>query len=231
MLINDFFCRRRRCRPESTSRSSAQRIPSRAGAASIARGDSRCHRNGRRYASTPSLKRSANASPDGHLDSDDNDDDDNSEEFHYPQSPVSEAPRPTSPTGSSDDSHRVLADLTPQLTRAPDFRVPTHEMPQKVVTPRWTPPSPRQSHVQWERDYAVSQCRNCNRGFNFMVRRVSFLSYSLQLVVDPSCIACKSSTTIPKRDLRNNSIAENAGESSVTDVHYTEQCSTLPTLF
>ncbi|KAF8974337.1 hypothetical protein BDZ97DRAFT_13851 [Flammula alnicola] len=66
---------------------------------------------------------------------------------------------------------RTPADLTPQLTQAPDFRVPTHEAPQKVLSPRWTSPTPHQLHAQWERDEAVSQCRDCQRRFNFLNRR------------------------------------------------------------
>jgi len=115
------------------------------------------------------LKCVANDSSDSYPGSDD---DDSSEEFHYPQTPP---PRPSSmASGSTDYSHRVPADLTPQLTQAPDFRVPTHETPQKVLTPRWTPPTPRQLHSQWERDDSVPQCRDCNRRFNFLVRRVRF---------------------------------------------------------
>ena len=115
------------------------------------------------------LKWVSNASSDSYLDSDD---DDGSEDFHYP---VEDPLRPSSTaSGSTDYSHHIPADLTPQLTQAPDFRVPTHETPQKVLTPRWTPPTPRQLHAQWERDDTVSQCRDCNRRFNFLVRRVRF---------------------------------------------------------
>jgi len=40
-----------------------------------------------------------------------------------------------------------------------------------VLTPRWTPPTPHQVHAQWERDEAVSECRDCRRRFNFLSRR------------------------------------------------------------
>jgi len=62
-------------------------------------------------------------------------------------------------------------DLTPQLSQAPEFRVPTHEAPQKVLTPRWTPPTPHQVHAQWERDETVSDCRGCKRRFTFLFRK------------------------------------------------------------
>lgn len=68
---------------------------------------------------------------------------------------------------------RGPTDLTPHLSQAPEFRVPTHEAPQKVLSPRWPPPTPHSLNVQWERDEAVSECRGCNRRFNFILRRVS----------------------------------------------------------
>lgn len=109
----------------------------------------------------------------------DEDDDNRSsdEEFHYPQSSSQETPRPASRLSSSADYlnrpgvSRIPADLTPALTQAPDFRVPTHEAPQKVLSPRWTTPTPHQLHAQWERDEAVSQCRECQGRFSFWNRR------------------------------------------------------------
>jgi len=118
--------------------------------------------------------------PDDFLDDDSDGDDDNGssdQEFRYPQS---SSPRPVSRSSSSADHFnrpgvsRIPTDLTPALTQAPDFRVPTHEAPQKVLSPRWTSPMPHQLHAQWERDEAVSQCRECQRRFNFLNRRVSF---------------------------------------------------------
>lgn len=67
---------------------------------------------------------------------------------------------------------RAPTDLTPQLSHAPEFRVPTHEAPQKVLTPRWTPPTPHQVNAQWERDESVTECRDCHRRFSFLTRRV-----------------------------------------------------------
>ncbi|KAF9483942.1 FYVE-domain-containing protein, partial [Pholiota conissans] len=104
-------------------------------------------------------------------------DNDSDEEFHYPGSGSRETTRPASRSSSSTDyfsrpgTSRVPVDLTPQLTQAPDFRVPTHEMPQKVLSPRWTSPMPHQLHAQWERDDAVSNCRDCQRRFSFLNRR------------------------------------------------------------
>ncbi|KAF9646781.1 FYVE-domain-containing protein [Thelephora ganbajun] len=66
---------------------------------------------------------------------------------------------------------RGPTDLTPHLSQAPEFRVPTHEVPQKVVTPRWTPPTPHSVHATWERDESVRECRECRRRFNFLNRR------------------------------------------------------------
>ena len=64
-------------------------------------------------------------------------------------------------------------DLTPHLTQAPDFRVPTREAPQNILSPRRTPPSQQQLLPQWEKDETVQQCRDCQRRFNFLNRRVN----------------------------------------------------------
>jgi hypothetical protein len=103
-------------------------------------------------------------------------DDASSDEFHYPQSSTFETLRPTSRSSGSTDylsrteTFRVPVDLTPHLTQAPDFRVPTREAPQHVLIPRRTPPRPQ----QWERDETVQQCRDCQRKFNLLNRRVNF---------------------------------------------------------
>ncbi|OCH90699.1 FYVE-domain-containing protein, partial [Obba rivulosa] len=108
---------------------------------------------------------------------DDIDDDDSDEEFHYPGAESVETPRAPSIRSSTTDyftrptSSRAPTDLTPHLSQASEFRVPTHEAPQKVLTPRWTPPTPHQVHAQWERDDAASECRECRRRFNFLNRR------------------------------------------------------------
>ena len=109
------------------------------------------------------------------------DDDSDDESFHYPGSST-EPTRPPSVRSTATDyfgrasSSRGPTDLTPHLAQAPEFRVPTHEAPQKVLTPRWTPPTPHQVHAQWERDDAVSECRECKRRFGFITRRVCPIS-------------------------------------------------------
>ncbi|KAF9469007.1 hypothetical protein BDZ94DRAFT_1245146 [Collybia nuda] len=106
----------------------------------------------------------------------DDDDDDDDDEFHYPGSNAASI-RPASRSSTSTDYFnrpgvsRAPIDLTPQLSQAPDFRVPTHEAPQKILAPRYTSPTPHQVHAQWERDEAVLQCRDCQRRFNFLTRR------------------------------------------------------------
>ncbi|KAI5826825.1 hypothetical protein K523DRAFT_340622 [Schizophyllum commune Tattone D] len=88
------------------------------------------------------------------------------------------SPRPASVrSGSTDYFGRPRAsgsragptDLTPHLSQAPDFRVPTHEAPQKV--PTLSPPMAHAVHAQWERDDSVSNCRDCGRRFTFLLRR------------------------------------------------------------
>ncbi|TFL05679.1 hypothetical protein BDV98DRAFT_229793 [Pterulicium gracile] len=108
----------------------------------------------------------------------DDDDDDSEEEFHYPGAASTPTARPASIRSASTDyfnnrasSSRSVADLTPQLSQAPNFRVPTHDTPQKVTTPQWTAPSPYQLSAHWERDETVTQCRECQRRFTFMIRR------------------------------------------------------------
>lgn len=102
-------------------------------------------------------------------------DDASSDEFHYPSE---KTPRPTSRSSGSTDylrrtgTSRVPVDLTPHLTQAPDFRVPTREAPQNVLSLR--PPSPQQLLPQWERDESVQHCRDCQRRFNLLNRRVNF---------------------------------------------------------
>ncbi len=59
-------------------------------------------------------------------------------------------------------------DFAPQLSQAPDFRVPTREAPQVGLSKR-----PPQQNVVWERDEKVSNCRDCNCRFGFLNRRVS----------------------------------------------------------
>ena len=109
------------------------------------------------------------------------DDDDDEEEFHYPGASPTTTARPPSLRSTTTDyfgrsfgsGSRAPTDLTPHLSQAPEFRVPTHEAPQKVLTPRWAPPTPHSLHATWERDDAVSECRECHRRFSFLNRRVS----------------------------------------------------------
>ncbi|KAJ6599189.1 hypothetical protein DFH09DRAFT_28203 [Mycena vulgaris] len=111
-------------------------------------------------------------------DEDIEDDESSDEEFHYPASSPLDTIRPGSRSSGSTTADyftrpsvsRAPTDLTPQLSQAPDFRVPTHEAPQKVLAPRWSP-TPHQMHAQWERDETVHQCRDCQRRFNFLTRR------------------------------------------------------------
>ncbi|KAL1740698.1 hypothetical protein HDZ31DRAFT_85291 [Schizophyllum fasciatum] len=88
------------------------------------------------------------------------------------------SPRPASVRSGSTDyfgrprastSRAGPADLTPHLSQAPDFRVPTHEAPQKV--PTFSPPTAHAVHAQWERDDSVSNCHDCGRRFTFLLRR------------------------------------------------------------
>ena len=106
-------------------------------------------------------------------------DNDSSDEFHYPQSSTSETPRPASRSSGSTGTFRVPVDLTAHLTQAPDFRVPTHEAPQKTLSPRRTVSTPQQSHPKWERNEAVQKCHGCQRRFNFLSRRVRFYIFTL----------------------------------------------------
>ncbi|KAI0321846.1 hypothetical protein OF83DRAFT_162573 [Amylostereum chailletii] len=109
----------------------------------------------------------------------DDDDDDDDDEFHYPGSSPVETMRAPSVTGRSyttdyfgrGGGSRGPTDLTPHLSQAPEFRVPTHEAPQKVITPMYTPPTPHEVHARWERDHHVQNCRDCQRRFTFLVRR------------------------------------------------------------
>ncbi|SGY34906.1 BQ5605_C002g01699 [Microbotryum silenes-dioicae] len=69
-------------------------------------------------------------------------------------------------------------DLTPQLSGAPDFRVPLHETRPPInrthtSSSRALPPSPGSVSrtAVWESDEAVSECRNCLKKFSFFVRK------------------------------------------------------------
>ena len=131
------------------------------------------------------------------------DDDDSDEEFHYPGSTPPASGRPpstrSSTTATTDyfsrqaSTSRGPTDLTPHLSQAPEFRVPTHEAPQKVLSPRHTP-TPHQVHATWERDEAVTQCRDCRRRFTFILRRVRTIcnDYVILWITDCSLTARKT---------------------------------------
>ena len=78
----------------------------------------------------------------------------------------------TADYNSRQPTPRTPTDLTPHLSQASEFRVPTHEAPQKVVAPKYTPPTPHEMHARWERDHHVQNCRDCQRRFSFLLRRV-----------------------------------------------------------
>lgn len=109
-----------------------------------------------------------------HFEEEDDDDD----EFHYPSS-SSQGTLRASPVRSFSTDYprrqstlRTPTDLTVHLSQASEFRVPTHEAPQKVVAPKYTPPTPHDMNALWEKDHHVESCRNCQRRFSFLVRRV-----------------------------------------------------------
>ena len=62
-------------------------------------------------------------------------------------------------------------DLTPQLSQAPDFRVPTREAPQGLSSRRAF--SSSQQSTLWEKDESVANCRDCQRQFSILTRKVS----------------------------------------------------------
>lgn len=110
-------------------------------------------------------------------DADDADDDDDHDEvFRYPGYSPLTIHTPSVRSGSTEHSSRLVIarDLTPDLSQAPEFRVPTREAPQKMAAPisQPTPPSP---NAHWERDDAVQACNDCQRRFSFILRRVSLI--------------------------------------------------------
>jgi len=62
-------------------------------------------------------------------------------------------------------------DLTPSLSQATEFRVPTHDAPQKVTSPRPNAPVPHAMHSQWERDSSATECKSCHKRFTFYFRK------------------------------------------------------------
>ena len=152
------------------------------------------------------------------------------ESFHYPtaSSPTSTARAASirshatsdyfhlgASTSRASSSRGGTVDLTPHLSQAPEFRVPTHEAPQKV-TPRWTPPAPHSMQPLWERDDAAPDCRNCKRRFTFLLRKH---------------VGTTKSRLAAEYSLYYTSTAENVARSSATDARPIELCWTPRTLF
>lgn len=107
-------------------------------------------------------------------DDDPGDDDEDEREFHYPGDLPSETVH-TSATGTALTDYRTSvsrtpSDLTPHLSQAAEFRVPTCEAPQKMVTSGWQP-TPHPIYARWERDEEVTVCNGCRRRFTFILRR------------------------------------------------------------
>ncbi|KAI6164748.1 hypothetical protein EDD17DRAFT_1801696 [Pisolithus thermaeus] len=107
-------------------------------------------------------------------DDDPGDDDEDEREFHYPGGSPSETVH-TSITGTAFTDHRFSvsrtpSDLTPHLSQAAEFRVPTCEAPQKMVT-SGRQPTPHPIYARWERDEEVTVCNGCRRRFTFILRR------------------------------------------------------------
>ncbi|GJJ07266.1 hypothetical protein Clacol_001466 [Clathrus columnatus] len=94
--------------------------------------------------------------------------------FCYPG--TAESGRPPSIRSHGSDyfsrasTSRSGTDLTPQLSQAPEFRVPTHEAPQNIPSFR-VMPIPHAIDAHWERDETVTICRGCSRRFTFLFRK------------------------------------------------------------
>jgi hypothetical protein len=119
-------------------------------------------------------------------------DEDGSDEFQYPVTPTTSsmplfAGTETSDYFSPQRSHPTSFDLTPQLSQAADFRVPTHDAPQKVTTPRWRPPAPHELHAKWEKDGEVTNCYECHRRFTFLLRKVGTFRFNHIFVSMVNC--------------------------------------------
>ncbi|CAE6486675.1 unnamed protein product [Rhizoctonia solani] len=150
------------------------------------------------------------------------DDDSSDESFHYPGSPTSTARAPSVIIQTNDyftQSRRPSAaphDLTPQLSQAPEFRVPTHEAPQKVLTPHWTPPTPHSIQTRWEPDDTVSECRGCRRKFTWLVRK-----HHCRRCGQIFCDRCSSRRAVldPSDVVLEPSVAEHSNYSGSSSTH------------
>jgi hypothetical protein len=116
------------------------------------------------------------SSDDEYNDADVDDDDDRDEVFQYPGYSPFTIHTPSVRSGLTEHSSRpaIARDLTPDLSQAPEFRVPTREAPQKMGGPM-SQPSTLSPHAQWERDDAAQTCNDCQRRFGFILRRVSLV--------------------------------------------------------
>jgi hypothetical protein len=110
---------------------------------------------------------------------DDEPSDDDSEEFHYPTGSGSLRAHPPSIRSPLSDyfgqTSALPTDLSPHLSQAVEFRVPTHDTPQKPSTPHWRTPEPHAIDIKWESDTDVIECHECRRRFGFLLRKVRFL--------------------------------------------------------
>lgn len=135
--------------------------------------------NGQLYSASVDLFTDRFVGNEDEMDEDDSDD----ESFHYPGSSPTTSTVARPPSAGSQRSQnadyfnrptitRTSTDLTPHLSQAPEFRVPTHEAPQKIMLPRRSTPVPHSIHAQWERDDSVTECHECKRRFTFLFRKV-----------------------------------------------------------
>lgn len=122
------------------------------------------------------------------------DDDSDDQSFHYPGSSPTSTTTPRPPSVRSQRSQatdyfsrptisRTSTDLTPHLSQAPEFRVPTHEAPQKIMVSRRNTPTPHSIHAQWERDETVSECHECKRRFTFLFRKVIAIMHFVERIM------------------------------------------------
>jgi hypothetical protein len=114
------------------------------------------------------------------ISSDDEFSDSDSEEFHYPTASPSLRTHPPSIRSSSADyfgsqALSIPTDLSPHLSQAVEFRVPTHDTPQKAVNPGWRVPEAHALDVKWEADADAVECHECKRRFTFILRKVRSL--------------------------------------------------------
>lgn len=83
---------------------------------------------------------------------------------YYPQATA--PPLPVSPPISYTSQYH---DLTPQLSRAPEFRVPTHETSR--IHNEISKPHMIRTVPVWEADEVAHDCRRCHRKFSFFLRK------------------------------------------------------------